>query len=491
MIDSFGIEKTWAKILRSFDEKKPILELESFGDYYEIGLAYVNKHDKKSSGKYYTPKDVSSLLASFSTGMEYETVADVGCGTGNLILAFLDYIGEEKANYLLDNNKIYLYDMDYLALSICIKSIEIKYKKKGINCIAGDFLRKTTYIPEKCLVISNPPYGSFKEIDSKWETSENLKKSKDLYSAFMEKIIKKVDNAIIITPFSFIGGKQFYELRKIMNNYGGQIYAFDNVPSSIFNRKKHGIFNSNTSNSVRTAITIVKKDEKGKGFQVTPLLRFNAEERDKLIHKDILKEYIGNKYQKVSDENQMYYKCFNELLPIFEAYLKNSNRTFSELISKEKTEFKMDISTSGRYYLGGASKGLNRTGKETFYFNNERDFVFAYAFVNSSFAYFYWRIYDGNITYPKSLLMSAKIFDNKINTVEYLKLKQIVEEMISKENEFLVYKKNAGKMQENIKFPIEYRDKLNKILLELIGIEEKNSKLFNIVHSSNLFEPEN
>ena len=45
-----------------------------------------------------------------------------------------------------------------------------------------------------------------------------------------------------------------------MNQYNGEIYSFDNVPGNIFCGRKHGIFNTNTSNSVRAAITVVRKD---------------------------------------------------------------------------------------------------------------------------------------------------------------------------------------------------------------------------------------
>ena len=63
----------------------------------------------------------------------------------------------------------------------------------------------------------------------------------------------------------------------------------------------------------------------------------------------------------------------------------------------------------------------------------------------------------------------------------------IAEEMQSKESEFLVYKKNAGKKQENIKFPIEYRNRINKLFFEVLGIEE-DVNILNKVHSSSLFE---
>ena len=40
--------------------------------------------------------------------------------------------------------------------------------------------------------------------------------------------------------------------------------------------------------------------------------------------------------------------------------------------------------------------------------------------------------------------------------------------------------------QENVKFPPEYRNRINKIFLEALGIDEEVS-IFDQVHSSSLF----
>ena len=58
--------------------------------------------------------------------------------------------------------------------------------------------------------------------------------------------------------------------------------------------------------------------------------------------------------------------------------------------------------------------------------------------------------------------------------------------MQKNEEKYLVYKMNAGKKQENVKFPPEYRNRINKIFLEALGIDEEVS-IFDQVHSSSLF----
>ena len=58
--------------------------------------------------------------------------------------------------------------------------------------------------------------------------------------------------------------------------------------------------------------------------------------------------------------------------------------------------------------------------------------------------------------------------------------------MQENETKYLVYKMNAGKKQENIKFPVKYRNEINKIFLDVLEIDE-DIKIFNKIHSSSLF----
>ena len=59
--------------------------------------------------------------------------------------------------------------------------------------------------------------------------------------------------------------------------------------------------------------------------------------------------------------------------------------------------------------------------------------------------------------------------------------------MISEEEQYIVRKKNAGQYQENIKFPMEYRQQLNNLLLSQLGI--KNDSLL-LVHSNSCLNKE-
>ena len=163
-LDEIGLDQTWMDILRRFGKNNPdytegILSISNFGELYEIGLAHVNKQSKKELGKYFTPDDVATLMAKWLDGLSGKNVCDVCCGVGNLILAYLKYIGKSRARDLIKSGRLWLYDKDDLALYICVNTIGFIYGDDVVGYIhsrPGDFLDESVHLPPDCRVISNP-----------------------------------------------------------------------------------------------------------------------------------------------------------------------------------------------------------------------------------------------------------------------------------------------------------------------------------------------
>lgn len=490
-IDEKGLSAVWRDILGyalEHDTRGQLLDVDNFGELYEMGLAHVDKSAKKKQGVYYTPRDVADVLSAYLKELEGDIICDVCCGTGNLILSYLGSVGEHKAKEILGSGKVYLYEMDETALEICKTSIGILYGKEYMSKIklyAGDFLNAEVHLPENAKVISNPPYAGFKEVPETWSKTEVLKESKELYAVIMEKILRESVSSVLITPFSFIGGNKFYSLRKVLNKHNGFILSFDNVPANIFNGRKHGIFNTNTANAVRAAITVVENRKEVKGFRLTPLLRFSSGERTQVLEPEYLKTYLDAEYQIVTPTNKRYYKCFKELKGLYTTWLKQSTQTLSEVLSEEDTGYTLYMPNTCRYFVTAATKDLKRTGKIILRFEDKESFEFAYCVLNSSLAYLYWRMYEGAITYSDGLLRSLPIFKDKVNEKQRKRISSVVHDMIQHENEYLVYKKNASEVQENIKFPVKYRDSLNALLIDILGVT-LDVREFDRVHSNTL-----
>ena len=222
-IEKSGLSYTWTYICEfalNYGENKDFLNIKNFGEMYEIGLAIQNKIQKKNNGQYYTPEDVAGIMSEWFNSVDGKNICDVACGTGKLILTYLEIIGSGRARKLIQDGNLYLYDMDETALNICKTAILLKYGKDlsdKVHCLIGDFLSSKIKLPENCKVISNPPYAAIQQVGLDWKNTQVLNDSRELYSCFMEKIVQNCTSAVLITPYSFISGNKFYSLRTILS----------------------------------------------------------------------------------------------------------------------------------------------------------------------------------------------------------------------------------------------------------------------------------
>lgn len=505
-IQLYGLDTVWNTILDCVihnPHSNKIFNVANFGQIYELGLSIQDKYSKKSSGQYFTPFDVSCLMASWLQDLDGENICDVGCGTGNLIVAYLNQIGT-KAQNLLQNKKIYLYDSNATALKIAQYSIAIRFGLQFLNnihLVCGDFLDKNIELPKNAKVISNPPYYKIQSLPNNWNITPNIQQSKELYAAFFEKIVQNSTSSVIISPYSFLGGNKFYNLRKVLNNYNGFIISFDNVPGNIFAGKKYGVFNSNTTNSVRAAITVVQNrsssshqfqndnetHNNSKGFRTTHLIRFKTNERKPLLCRQYLESLLSNKRQIVDDKNSSYSKCHKRLQNILDIWQQQSNQQLNNLLSTIPTQYALHIPNTCRYFTTASSKKLNRSGINLIFAKDQKQFNYLYCLINSSFAYWWWRLYDGGITYAKGLLHTLPIFIDILSTDDHNFFATKAKYMIKKENQYIVTKLNAGVKQENIKFPTTIRQQLNQRFFDILGINE-NAKILSIIHSNSALE---
>ena len=489
-IETIGLEKTWDSII-SFTlngNANQFLNIDNFAELYEIGLALQDKYAKKESGQYYTPDDIAIVMAKWFHELQGENICDVACGTGKLILTYLSIIGYEKARHLLAKGSVYLYDNDKTALTICKTILVCKYGKdieSSIHAIYGDFLSKNLTLPQNCKVISNPPYASVCHLPQSWSNSSVASDTKELYAIFMEKIIRQSRCSVIITPYSFLGGNKFLSLREEFNHHTGFITSFDNVPGNIFCGRKHGIFNTNKANSVRAAITVVEDNIVSKGFRLTPLIRFKNEERANLLQNDVLESFIDNSYQLISDANPMYNRCFKSLRGVWDKWIAISKKTLKYYIN-DNGQYTLSMPNTCRYFTTAANGRMNRNGQIILLFSDKHIYNYMFCLINSSFAYWYWRNYDGGITYPKGLLLNLPVFFDKLKDEDKQFFDNMAEDMMKSASQYTVTKNNVG-VQENIKYPRSYRDKINRKLLDILGcnISEKE---FNIVHSNMALE---
>ena len=482
-IDKMGMYETWCRLMQN----APCLP--DIGELYEMGLAHVSKEGKKMFGKYYTPHDVATLMAKWLVKLEGENVCDVCCGVGNLVMAYLRELGLVEARKLVLAGKVWLYDVDGLAARICIESMAKVFGqdlRNHVHLMTGDFLNKDTHLPPNAKVISNPPYAKASFDTGSWVQTPVIKDTKEMYCAILEKIMDESRSFVAITPQNFLGREKFKELRKKMDDHSGFIIPFDNTPGQVFNGRKHGVFNTNTQNQVRPAITVCDNNPMQRGFKVAGMVRFKNEERDGVLVPSYLEGFVGDTPQRTPN-GERYAKCFPQLENLLLRWRQSAGKErFKDHISPDG-ECCLNFVTTCRYHTVAYVSDLFRSGKRIMKFKDEETRDLAYCWLNSSFCYWHWRLYDGEITYQQGMLDEMPTFFNKLSEDTKNILVGIAREMQALEQSHIVRKKNSGKMMESIRFPEDCRTKINNLLLLELGVKCDGHD-FDLIHAHSVVD---
>ena len=503
LIKKLGIKSTWLNILathlkhhpqfsyilkdREFATAKYLpkdlikgLSIGEISVLYEYSVTTANSRSRKSNGQFFTPDDVAQFMASYSKKFSTGLWLDPCSGIGNLSWHLIA-IQDDPEDFLLNN--LLLSDKDELALLIARTLLTISFQNKvkdlfvkiEENFINLDFLsvadngelqlfdgnNQLDKIPDHDYVIVNPPYLAL-PADNRFETA----KAADLYAYFLENIIKTSKGFISITPQSFTNAKKFEPLRSLLLDKFKNltIFNFDNVPANIFKGVKFGSKNTNRANSIRVAITIALP---GKGKRrITSLLRWRSAERDfmfKNIEKflsdvPLTKEY----FPKVSKQYKSLYINVTK------------NKRIGDIVTFDKTKFKLYVPSSPRYFIVALKKPVKRTSLKLIYFRNEKDRDYAYLLINSSFTYWWWRVRDGGMTLSLETLLSVPLLEFSLN-------KKIINALEKSELTNKVYKQNAGEAQENVKHSQALLIKLNDL------VYREDSKILSQLHENSEF----
>ena len=138
-----------------------------FGDAYEYLMTMYASSAGKSGGEFYTPQEVSELLAKITLvgRTEVNKVYDPACGSGSLLLKFAKVLGREKVRQGFFGQEINISTYNLCRINMFLHNIN--YEKFDIA--HGDTLLEPKHWddePFDCIV-SNPPYSI------KWSGDDN------------------------------------------------------------------------------------------------------------------------------------------------------------------------------------------------------------------------------------------------------------------------------------------------------------------------------
>jgi type I restriction enzyme M protein len=140
--------------------------IDAFGDAYEYLMQMYASSAGKSGGEYYTPQEVSELLARITVvGKEsVNKVYDPACGSGSLLLKFAKVLGKENVRQGFFGQEINLTTYNLARINMFLH--DINYEKFDIA--HGDTLIDPVHMNDEPFeaIVSNPPYSINWEGDS-------------------------------------------------------------------------------------------------------------------------------------------------------------------------------------------------------------------------------------------------------------------------------------------------------------------------------------
>ena len=140
---------------------------DTFGDAYEFLMSMYASNAGKSGGEFFTPQEVSELLARLAVvdKTEVSKVYDPACGSGSLLLKFAKILGADKVTKGFYGQEINLTTYNLCRINMFLHNIG--YEK--FNIAHGDTLLKPKHWDDEPfdVIVSNPPYSI------KWEGDKN------------------------------------------------------------------------------------------------------------------------------------------------------------------------------------------------------------------------------------------------------------------------------------------------------------------------------
>jgi len=134
--------------------------IDAFGDAYEYLMSMYASSAGKSGGEFFTPQEVSELLARITVvgRTEVNKVYDPACGSGSLLLQFAKVLGRENVRRGFFGQEINLTTFNLCRINMFLH--DVNYEQFDIA--HGDTLTDPAHWDEEPFeaIVSNPPYST-------------------------------------------------------------------------------------------------------------------------------------------------------------------------------------------------------------------------------------------------------------------------------------------------------------------------------------------
>ena len=140
---------------------------DTFGDTYEFLMQMYASEAGKSGGEFFTPQQVSELLASLASwnNPNINKVYDPACGSGSLLLKFAKTVGRENPNLQYFGQEVNPTTYNLCRINMFLHNVNFD----NFDIRLEDTLLKPQHLDDAPFdaIVSNPPYSL------KWEGKDN------------------------------------------------------------------------------------------------------------------------------------------------------------------------------------------------------------------------------------------------------------------------------------------------------------------------------
>ena len=141
--------------------------IDAFGDAYEYLMTMYASNAGKSGGEFFTPQEVSELLARITVvgKTEVNKVYDPACGSGSLLLKFAKVLGRDNVRLGFFGQEINLTTYNLCRINMFLHDVSFEQ----FDIAHGDVLTDPLHWDDEPFeaIVSNPPYST------KWEGDDN------------------------------------------------------------------------------------------------------------------------------------------------------------------------------------------------------------------------------------------------------------------------------------------------------------------------------
>ena len=334
--------------LNNIDFQLENTEIDVLGDAYEYLIAQFASGAGKKAGEFYTPQEVSKILAKLVTAGKdkLKSVYDPTCGSGSLLLRVAKEVDEVSAFYGQELNRT-TYNLARMNMILH----DIHYKKFDIK--QEDTLEHPQHIEQRFeAIVANPPFSAkwsanpLHMSDDRFSQYGKLAPSSKADYAFVQHMIHHLaDNgtmALVLPHGVLFRGAAEGHIRKYLIEDQNYLDAVIGLPANIF-----------YGTSIPTCILVFKKCR----TQSDNILFIDASQHfEKVKNQNVLREEdiekivstyqnrtAEDKYSFVATMEELIENDYNLNIPRFVDTFEEEEPVDLELVSKELQDLESEM----------------------------------------------------------------------------------------------------------------------------------------------------